>query len=72
MLNMLAAAVRAKNKPSRRDTGFILRSQYPQYVLYDSDGDEVECNMSAMKMSYGSGSKTALTDIIIRCVPVLY
>jgi hypothetical protein len=34
MMNMLVAAIRAKNK-STHDTGFILRPQYPQYVLYD-------------------------------------
>ncbi len=34
MMNMLVAAIRAKNK-STHDTGLILRPQYPQYVLYD-------------------------------------
>ncbi|XP_054153016.1 neprilysin-1-like isoform X2 [Oppia nitens] len=66
MMNVLVAAIRDKRNGSKRDSGFSMRSQYPQYVLYDSDGDEVECNLSNMKMSYGSNSKTALTDVIIR------
>ena len=34
MMSMLVAAIRGKTK-AKSDTGYVLRSQYPPYVLYD-------------------------------------
>ena len=35
MYNILVSAIGGKRKATKRDNNFVLRTQYPQYVLYD-------------------------------------